>query len=123
MSNQYRRIEKLSRENCITVTTLCRELGIARSALSELKAGRTQSLSSNHLQQVADYFNVSTKYLLTGEKTASRADENIEENTFSNRLFAAYGDTPPTLSDDAMDDVADYLRFVAERESKKREKD
>jgi transcriptional regulator with XRE-family HTH domain len=68
MSSLYERIDSLCKSNGINVTVMCKELKIARSSLSELKAGRTKSLSSEYLQRIADRFNVSVDYLLTGEK-------------------------------------------------------
>ena len=47
---------------------LCSNIGIRRSFLSELKAGRTKSLSTEVLSKIAAYFNVSVDYLLTGNQ-------------------------------------------------------
>lgn len=46
----------------------CSNIGIRRSFLSELKAGRTKSLSTEVLSKIAAYFNVSVDYLLTGNQ-------------------------------------------------------
>lgn len=64
MRNLYKRIENLCEEKGITVTQLCRDTGISRSTMSELKAGRTINLSSVSLVKFARFFNVSTDYLL-----------------------------------------------------------
>lgn len=64
MSELYARIDELCKQNSISLNTLCVSTGISRSMLSELKAGRSKSISSDNLAKIADYFKVSTDYLL-----------------------------------------------------------
>lgn len=68
MSDLYRNIHALCEKEGIKDGTLCANIGIRRSFLSELKAGRTKSLSAEVLSKIASYFNVSVDYLLTGEQ-------------------------------------------------------
>ena len=68
MADLYENIAKLCRNRGITGGRLCTELGFSRSTLSDLKAGRINSLSSQKLQKIADYFSVSVDTLLTGEE-------------------------------------------------------
>lgn len=58
MDNMYERIAELCRLKGVTVTQMCRDLEISRSALSELKTGRTQRLSMNYTKKILEYFNV-----------------------------------------------------------------
>lgn len=60
----YKTIENLCRNKNVTVTTMCKESGVPRSALSDFKAGRIKSLSADKLQKIAKYFDVSVDYLL-----------------------------------------------------------
>lgn len=60
----YERIYELCTENGIKPGTLCSELGISRGILSDLKAGRTRELSIKNARLIADYFHVSTDYIL-----------------------------------------------------------
>ena len=69
MSDLYSNIHTLCEKDGIKDGTLCSNIGIRRSFLSELKAGRTKSLSAEVLSKIAAYFNVSVDYLLTGKKT------------------------------------------------------
>lgn len=64
MSSMYATIDRLCKEQGMNVTAMCRELGITRSALSELKAGRTRNLSSEYTAKIASFFNVSVEWLL-----------------------------------------------------------
>lgn len=68
MSVLYSNIHTLCEKEGIKDGTLCSNIGIRRSFLSELKAGRTKSLSAEVLSKIATYFNVSVDYLLTGNQ-------------------------------------------------------
>ena len=68
MSYLYSNIHTLCEKEGIKGGTLCSNIGIRRSFLSELKAGRTKSLSTEVLSKIATYFNVSVDYLLTGNQ-------------------------------------------------------
>lgn len=68
MSDLYSNIHALCEKEGIKDGTLCANIGIRRSFLSELKAGRTKSLSAEVLSKIASYFNVSVDYLLIGEQ-------------------------------------------------------
>jgi len=81
MSDLYSNIHALCEKEGIKDGTLCSNIGIRRSFLSELKAGRTKSLSTEVLSKIAAYFNVSVDYLLTGnqkEKPQSEVDAALE---------------------------------------------
>lgn len=67
MSDLYNNIHALCEKENIKDGTLCSKVGVTRSTLSELKRGRTTSLSLKNLQKIADYFGVSISEL-TGEE-------------------------------------------------------
>ncbi len=80
MSDLYSNIHALCEKEGIKDGTLCGNIGIRRSFLSELKAGRTKSLSAENLSKIANYFDVSVDYLLTGEqKEAAPQPQNGRE--------------------------------------------
>ncbi len=62
MLSMYDRIHALCIERGIKPAQLCKEAGIPKSALSELKQGRTKTLSTQTLSKIAAYFNVSLGY-------------------------------------------------------------
>ena len=65
------------------------ELGFRRSVLSDLKNGRKKSLDTTTLMKIAEYFNVSVDYLLTGEETKKApTQEDEREITFDDFTFA-----------------------------------
>lgn len=80
MNDMYQLIESLCKAKGKNVTEMCRETGISRSALSELKADRTKQLTNKYLPTVAAYCNVSVDYLLGNqEKPAAVLDDELNE--------------------------------------------
>ena len=58
----YEKILQLCNEKGIKPAGLCKATGIPKSTLSELKQGRTKTLSTQTLSKIAQYFNVSLGY-------------------------------------------------------------
>lgn len=112
----YERIYELCTEEGIKPGTLCAELGISRGILSDLKAGRTQELSTKNARLIADYFNVSTDYILG----------NVSEPFFyldNERILKeinSYGDEKedaPAISED----IAEFLNVFRQLTPKNQE--
>lgn len=89
MQDVYNRIEKICRENGINITQMCKAAGVPRSALSDFKAGRKQTISIINLEKIASYFNVSIDYLLG--KTDEKKETALTERTLSD-VLKAYAD-------------------------------
>lgn len=64
MAGMYDVIMRLCAERKIKRADLCRETGVSTSAMTELKKGRTVSLSAQNAQRIADFFGVSVSCLL-----------------------------------------------------------
>lgn len=60
--NMYEKIQDLCNEKGIKIAQLCKAAGIPKSTISELKQGRTKTLSTQTLSKIAQYFNVSLGY-------------------------------------------------------------
>lgn len=60
--NMYEKIYQLCMERNIKPAKLCGDIGIPKSTITELKQGRTKSLSTHTLSKIAQYFNVSLGY-------------------------------------------------------------
>ena len=88
MYNLYENIYALCNERKITPGALCGELGFRRSVLSDLKNGRKKSLDTTTLIKIAEYFNVSVDYLLTGEEAKKAPTDGEREITFDDFTFA-----------------------------------
>ncbi len=111
MSEMYKRIEQLCKENNISVTQLCRELSITRSCLSELNKGRSETLSARNTQKIAERFGVSVKYLTEG------GSRDIDDEL----KFALWGGAEG-VTEEMFEEVRQYARMVKLREENKREK-
>jgi len=61
----YEIFENLMKEHGVTAYKVSKETGIASSTLSDWKNGRSTP-KQDKLQKIADYFNVTIDYLLTG---------------------------------------------------------
>ena len=118
MYNLYENIYALCKERGITPGGLCGELGFRRSVLSDLKNGRKKSLDTTTLMKIAEYFNVSVDYLLTGEETKKALTDGERKVSDDDIIFALWGDSDDLDKDD-LDDVKRYAAFVRERKKKK----
>jgi transcriptional regulator with XRE-family HTH domain len=118
MYNLYENIYALCKERGITPGGLCGELGFRRSVLSDLKNGRKKSLDTTTLMKIAEYFNVSVDYLLTGEETKKALTDGERKVSDDDIMFALWGDSDDVDKDD-LDDVKRYAAFVRERKKKK----
>ena len=77
MSELYKRIEELCKNNGVTITDMCRASGAPRGSLSDLKMGRTNGLNSNTLSKIATYFDVSVDHLLGKAERFYTGDEDL----------------------------------------------
>ena len=88
----YEIIIDLCKKNNLAVTALEKELGFGRGSIGKLKSGKT---SADRLQKIANYFNVSVNYLLTGEndKPFMPQTQNQESIDFANRIMSDEDET------------------------------
>lgn len=77
----YNKIEFLCTQKKIKIAQLCKETGITKSTISDLKNGRTKTLSTQTLKKIANYFNVSLDYF---DNTNDEV-ENIRDELFEKR--------------------------------------
>lgn len=76
----YKIFEKLCKKNGITPYKMCKDTGITTATISNWKAGRYNP-KADKLQIIADYFNVSLEYLMTGEEKGGGEVYYINEET------------------------------------------
>lgn len=107
MDNLYQRIEDLCKQKGVNVTALCRECGIPRAILSDLKMGRSKNLSASVLSKISNYFEVSVDYLLGGEAPKVR-DEDLK--------VALFGGSDH-VTDEMWEEVKRYAQFIKDREN------
>lgn len=80
MGEMYNRIVALCNERGIKPGRVCADTGLSRGMMSDLKMGRTKELSAKNTKIIADYFGVTTDYLLTGEKTKKAPTQEGERD-------------------------------------------
>lgn len=80
----YEIFAKLLEERNLKAADVCRGTGLPSSLFSEWKRGKS-SPKADKLQKIADYFNVSLEYLMTGDKkgNASQPEPELSNVYFS----------------------------------------
>lgn len=111
----FDRFQALCREKGVSVYRACTDIGLNRSAVAKWKAGGKPNGTT--AGRLADYFGVSTDYLLgqTEQKTPSGAALSDEELKFA--LFGGGGE----ITDEMFEEVKAFAAFVKEREARKKE--
>ena len=110
MSELYNLIESLCKEKGTNITAMCKAAKISRAPLTELKMGRSKTLSVDYL-------------LGNKEKPAGQeADELIKNDPLAGQLFAAYGKVKEEFSQAEIDDITMIMEMIAEKKRRKREK-
>lgn len=118
MTEMYGKIEQLCFQYNTTVTALCRQLGISRSTLSELKSGRTKTLSADYAAKIADYFGISIDFLL-GKNPAppvSAATLSFDDFTY------AMHDEGKKLTEENKAKLLEMAKFFVQQQEKERKK-
>ena len=95
MSELYNRIGQLCETRGITITEMCRLSGASRGSLTDLKKDRINTLKAETLKKIADLFEVSIDYLITGELSETEKAPALtkkDERDIEKRLEAMIGD-------------------------------
>lgn len=102
MDDLYKWIEDRCRERGIKVSKMCADLGMRQSIISDLKHGRTKTLSPTTAYKLATYFGVDIIDLLDFADKES-ADEYFEGWKGARETYAVSGD------------LAQYLEMLRNR--------
>lgn len=119
MSTLYDRIQKSCENAGISVSAMCLELGMSKSTMSDLKAGRKKSLTSDTVTKIAAFLGVSTDSLLTDTEKApaENGERAVNDDDIKFALFGGDGE----ITDDMYDEVRRFAAFVKQREEQKKE--
>lgn len=141
MGELYIKIEELCRIKGLNITAMCKAAGVSRAPLSDLKMGRSKTLSTDTLSRIADYFGVTVDYLLgkelpweaaaieldllktrvlefeQKEKPAPQQDKLIKDE-----FIAFYGEVKQDLDEDDIADLKTFIRMKSEIKRKLAEK-
>lgn len=94
LNEMYNRIEELCKQKGINMTKMCKDAGIPRGNLSDLKHGRTAALSTKSLGKISEYFGVPMERLLGTEEInlelfAANLSRHMENNLKTPETLAA----------------------------------
>lgn len=111
----FDRFQALCAEKGVSVYRACTDIGLNRSAVAKWKAGGKPNGTT--AGKLADYFGVSTDYLLgqTSQRTPAHSGPTDEEIKFA--LFGGSGE----ITDAMYDEVKKFAAFVKQREAEKKE--
>ena len=123
MGEMYNRIVALCNERGIKPGRVCADTGLSRGMMSDLKMGRTKELSAKNTKIIADYFGVTTDYLLTGEETKiapiPEGERKVSDSDIKFALFGGDGE----ITDAMYDEVKRFAQMVKLREEAEKKKE
>lgn len=81
MCTFYNRVMELCKSKGVSGSRMCLDLGMSKSTLSDIKAGRKKGVSTASAQKMAEYLNVSVDYLLgnDGKKEQPTINDGLSE--------------------------------------------
>lgn len=122
MGNMYERIVALCDAKGIKPGRVCADTGLSRGMMTDLKMGRTKELSAKNTKIIADYFGVSTDYLLgtETEKAPTPEGRRIDDGEI---MAAFFRGADPTLTEEEMgelwEDARSYMEYKLAQRSKR----
>lgn len=143
MVNMYEIIKFLCDSNDISIAQMCRDIGLRQGLISDLKYGRSKSLSAVNMQKIANYFSVSTdifnegvfeetlpnnadmsllreiqlKFSIKKGKSPTKEGERIvSDDDIKFALFGGDGE----ITDAMFEEVRQFAEFVKKREAQKK---
>ena len=112
----FDRFEDLCKQKGVSKQRACIDCGLSRTAWNKWKAGAIPN--GDAVQSLADYFGVTTDYLLTGEETNKAPTQEGERKVSDDDIkFALWGTRE--IDDDVLDRVRQFAKFAQENEKNK----
>lgn len=139
MADLYKIIDELLQERGISGAKMSSDLGMSRSFMTELRKGRAKSIKTETARKIADYFGVSTDYLLgnvsdpffhlDNERILAEINDDGKEKTptvsgerdILDEIDIAFYGEYRELTEDDKETVRDMVRVMRERRAKKQE--
>lgn len=140
MVNMYEIINFLCARDGINIAQMCKDIGLRQGLISDLKHGRSKTLSTVNMQKIASYFQVSTdifnegvfeetlpngadidllreislKFAIKKEAPTSEGERSVSDDDIK---FALFGDAE--IDDELYEEVKAFARFAKERKEKR----
>ena len=115
MGSLYEHIVQLGQEKGFkTITALCREAGVPRATMTELKMGRSKDLSKPNAQKFAETLGVSLDVIYGEQKKAPapEGERSVSDDDIKFALFGGDGD----ITDEMYEEVKRFAKLVKLRE-------
>lgn len=109
----YSRIEELCNKKCVTVTDMCRDADIPRSALSDYKAGRKKTISLKNVSKIAGYFDISIDELMGSTERSIQSEPQFADSVLKAAFFDGEKELTTEQINDLWADVREYAAFKA----------
>ena len=112
----FDRFEDLCKQKGVSKQRACIDCGLSRTAWNKWKAGAIPN--GDAVQSLADYFGVTTDYLLTGDENKKAPTQEGERKVSDDDIkFALWGTRE--IDDDVLDRVRQFAKFAQENEKNK----
>ena len=98
----------------VTAYKVCKATGIASATISDWKNGKSTP-KQDKLQKIAEYFDVSLEYLMTGKESEHKAPATDDDVKLA--LFGGDGDVTDAMWEEALFAV----ELIKQRHKKKKE--
>ena len=117
--NSVERVKAICKERKIPISKLESDLGFSNGYIGQLRKG---VFPADRLAKIANYLEVTTDYLLTGEETKKaptpEGERTVSDDDIKFALFGGDGD----ITDAMFDEVKRFAQMVKLREEAEKEK-
>lgn len=113
----WERFYDLCQQKNTTPNAVCSQLGLSNATATKWKKGTTPS--GETLSKIANFFNVSSDYLLG--KTDIQTKQTLDEQ-LANEQFALYGEVKD-LTDEEKEAVLNFIKFTKAQRKEKESKE
>lgn len=113
----FERIKTLCAKNNTSPTALCKE---TTGSSGNLPTWKKDNIKPEWLTKLAQYFNVSTDYLLG----LTDHERSLNERSLPpelEKIVSAIYETDLPLSDEELNEIIDYIHFIREKRKKKQD--
>lgn len=115
LNKMYALIEDLCKRKGVNITQMCKDAGVSRGNLTDLKMNRTTELSTKTLAKLSLYFGVPMEYLIGGEETKNAPVANdrrvVTDEDIKFALFGGSGD----ITDAMYEEVKSFAAYIKSR--------
>ena len=114
--NSVERVKNICKERKIPISKLEKDLGFSNGYIAQLRKG---TFPADRLALIANYFGVTTTYLLGIETKNTPTDSGERQVNHEDIKFALFGGDGE-ITDAMYEEVRKFAEFVKQREAEKR---